>query len=140
MDLMTRVVSPYDLNPFGLNSIRSILGESIDSRASREAPIKLFITATNVHTAAGASSVTRNHAERAPRVRLPADHVPGDRDRRRTLWDGRYAGNPTITPLVRESDAHDTILVQINPRERRELPRTAARSSKPLDRFPSTRR
>ena len=41
-------------------------------------------------------------------------------------WDGGYAGNPTITPLVRESDAHDTILVQINPRERRETPRTAS--------------
>ena len=31
-----------------------------------------------------------------------------------------------ITPLIRESDAHDTILVQINPRERPELPRTAS--------------
>ena len=40
-------------------------------------------------------------------------------------WDGGYAGNPTLTPLVRESDAHDTILVQINPRERPEPPRTA---------------
>src|SRR5690349_7345681 len=41
-------------------------------------------------------------------------------------WDGGYAGNPTITPLVRESDGEDTILVQINPRERTEPPRTAA--------------
>jgi NTE family protein len=41
-------------------------------------------------------------------------------------WDGGYAGNPTITPLVRESDAHDTILVQINPRERADMPRSAA--------------
>jgi NTE family protein len=41
-------------------------------------------------------------------------------------WDGGYAGNPTITPLVRESDAHDTILVQINPRERTDVPRSAA--------------
>jgi NTE family protein len=40
-------------------------------------------------------------------------------------WDGGFAGNPTITPLVRESDAHDTILVQINPRERTDIPRTA---------------
>ena len=30
-------------------------------------------------------------------------------------WDGGFVGNPTITPLVRESDAHDTILIQINP-------------------------
>src|SRR5262249_39800582 len=41
-------------------------------------------------------------------------------------WDGGFAGNPTITPLVRESDAHDTIIVQINPMERAEAPRSAA--------------
>jgi NTE family protein len=40
-------------------------------------------------------------------------------------WDGGYVGNPTVTPLVRESEATDVILVQINPRERRETPRTA---------------
>ena len=55
-------------------------------------------------------------------------------------WDGGYAGNPTLTPLMRESDAHDTILVQINPRERPDRPRTAARSSTGSMRFPSTRR
>jgi NTE family protein len=40
-------------------------------------------------------------------------------------WDGGFAGNPTITPLVRESDAQDTIIVQINPRERSGTPQTA---------------
>jgi NTE family protein len=41
-------------------------------------------------------------------------------------WDGGYAGNPTITPLVRETDGQDTILVQINPRERTDSLRSAA--------------
>jgi NTE family protein len=41
-------------------------------------------------------------------------------------WDGGFAGNPTITPLVRETDAHDSVLVQINPRERPSTPRSAA--------------
>jgi NTE family protein len=40
-------------------------------------------------------------------------------------WDGGYSGNPTITPLVRECDSKDTILVQINPVERPGLPRAA---------------
>ena len=40
-------------------------------------------------------------------------------------WDGGYSGNPTITPLVRECVSRDTILVQINPIERREQPRSA---------------
>jgi NTE family protein len=127
MDLMSRVVSPYNLNPLGLNPISSILSESIDFSHLAEAPIKLFITATNVHT--GRGRVFRNK-EITPDVLLASACLPtmfqaieidGE-----PYWDGGYAGNPTITPLVRESDAHDTILVQINPRERRETPRTAS--------------
>jgi NTE family protein len=41
-------------------------------------------------------------------------------------WDGGYSGNPTITPLVRECKSQDTILVQINPVERNEQPRSAS--------------
>jgi NTE family protein len=40
-------------------------------------------------------------------------------------WDGGYAGNPTITPLIRECESTDTILVQVNPVDRRGTPRTA---------------
>jgi hypothetical protein len=29
------------------------------------------------------------------------------------IGTGGFAGNPRVTPLIRESDAHDTILVQI---------------------------
>ena len=41
-------------------------------------------------------------------------------------WDGGYSGNPTITPLVRECKSQDTILVQINPVERKNRPRSAS--------------
>jgi NTE family protein len=40
-------------------------------------------------------------------------------------WDGGYSGNPTLTPLVRECDSRDTILVPINPVERPGTPVTA---------------
>jgi NTE family protein len=50
MDLMSRVISPYGLNPFGFNPISDILRQSIDFAHLGEASIKLFITATNVHT------------------------------------------------------------------------------------------
>jgi NTE family protein len=40
-------------------------------------------------------------------------------------WDGGYAGNPPITPLVRECDSNDTILVPVNPIERPGIPRSA---------------
>ena len=126
MDLMSRLVSPYNLNPLGHNPIRALLEDSIDFAHLQQADIKLFITATNVHT--GRGRVFRNK-EITPEVLLASACLP-------TLFqaieidgepyrDGGYAGNPTITPLVRESEAHDTIIVQINPLERRETPRTA---------------
>jgi NTE family protein len=115
MDLMARVLSPYDLNPFGLNPLRAILDESIDFGRIARAPIKLFITATKVRT--GRGRIFRNAEITTMFQAIEIDGEP--------YWDGGYAGNPTLTPLVRESDAHDTILVQINPRERPEPPRTA---------------
>src|SRR6202790_197038 len=53
MDLMSRVLSPYDLNPLGLNPLRNILVESIDLHRLARSPIKLFVTATNVRTGRG---------------------------------------------------------------------------------------
>jgi NTE family protein len=126
MDLMARVLSPYDLNPLGLNPLRTILAESIDFGRLARAPIRLFNTATNVRT--GRGRIFRNKeisadvllASACLPTMFKAIEIDGD-----PYWDGGYAGNPTLTPLVRESDAHDTILVQINPRERPEPPRTA---------------
>jgi NTE family protein len=126
MDLMSRVFSPYDLNPTGFNPLRQVLAESIDFERLATSPIKLFITATNVHT--GRGRIFRN-GQITPEVLLASACLPtmfraveidGE-----PYWDGGFAGNPTITPLVRESDAHDTILVQINPRARRNTPKTA---------------
>jgi NTE family protein len=126
MDMTARVFSPYDLNPFGLNPLREILSESIDFDHLADSPIKLFITATNVHT--GRGRIFRN-GEITPDVLLASACLPtlfhAIEIDGRAYWDGGYAGNPTITPLVRESDACDTILVQINPRERSDTPRTA---------------
>jgi NTE family protein len=44
MDLMSRLLSPYDLNPMGNNPLRSVLAEAIDFERLVQAPIKLFIT------------------------------------------------------------------------------------------------
>lgn len=127
MDLMARMFSPYDLNPMGYNPLTDILVESIDFERLAKAPIKIFVTATNVRT--GRGRIFRNH-EITPDVLLASACLPtmfqaveidGD-----PYWDGGFAGNPTITPLIRESDALDTILVQINPRERAGTPRTAS--------------
>ena len=53
MDLMSRVLSPYALNPLDFNPLRGILSESVDCDRLTRSPIKLFITATSVRTGRG---------------------------------------------------------------------------------------
>jgi NTE family protein len=127
MDLVSRVLSPYALNPLDFNPLRQILTECVDCNALSHSPIRLFITATSVRT--GRGRIFRN-AEITADVLLASACLPtmfraveidGE-----AYWDGGFTGNPTITPLVRETDAHDSILVQINPRERADTPRSAA--------------
>jgi NTE family protein len=125
-DLMARVFSPYDLAFGGANPLAKVLAESIDFTGLAAAPIKLFITATNVRT--GRPRVFRN-AEMSPDVLLASACLPAmfqaveiDGE---AYWDGGYSGNPTVTPLVQECVSDDTILVAINPVERPGIPRSA---------------
>jgi NTE family protein len=126
MDMMSRMLSPYDLNPKGSNPLRDILTGEVDFEAMMDGPIKLFVTATNVVT--GRARVFRNHdvttdallASACLPTMFHAVEIDGE-----AYWDGGYAGNPTITPLIRECKSQDTILVQINPVERKKTPRSA---------------
>ena len=126
MDLAARLVSPYQLNPAGTNPLTGILAEAVDFDRLARAPIRLFVTCTNVRT--GQGKIFEN-AEITSDVLLASACLPflfqaveigGE-----AYWDGGYAGNPTITPLVRDCASDDTILVQINPVERFGVPRTA---------------
>ncbi|WP_457797831.1 patatin-like phospholipase family protein [Methylocystis sp. S23] len=125
-DLMSRLLSPYDLNPRGVNPLRRILEEAIDFKKVASAPIKIFVTATSVTT--GRARVFRN-ADLTPDALLASACLPtmfqAIEIEGQAYWDGGYSGNPTITPLVRECVSRDTILVQINPITREEKPRSA---------------
>ena len=125
-EVMSRMFSPYELNPLNAHPLRGILAETVDFEYLAASPVRLFITATNVRT--GTGRVFRN-AEITPDVLLASACLPtmfqaveidGEH-----YWDGGYVGNPTITPLVRECESHDTILVQINPIVRDGVPKTA---------------
>jgi NTE family protein len=125
-DLASRIFSPYDLTFAGANPLHEVLADSVDFTQVAASPIRLFVTATNVHT--GRGRVFRN-AELTPEVLLASACLPtlfraieidGE-----PYWDGGYSGNPTITPLVRETDSHDTLLVAVNPVERPGTPRSA---------------
>jgi NTE family protein len=127
MDHLSRVFSPYDLNPFDYNPLRDVVAGCIDfDRVNDPAAVKVFLTATNVRT--GRPKVFRQPGIRLDAVMasacLPflfkAVEIDGE-----SYWDGGYMGNPALFPLVDECDAGDLVLVQINPFYRPDVPRTA---------------
>jgi NTE family protein len=127
VEFASQVLSPYDTNLGGSNPLTKLLAESVDFAHLVDSPIKLFVTATNVHT--GRGRVFRN-AELTPDVLLASACLPtmfqaveidGE-----PYWDGGYSGNPSVMgPLIRECSASDTILIQINLIERPGTPCTA---------------
>ena len=125
-DTISRLYSPYDLNPSGSNPLLPILEDLINFDLLRNSPVKVFITATNVRT--GRPRVFRN-ADVSPEVLLASACLPtlfqaveidGE-----SYWDGGYSGNPTLTPLVNELVSDDTIIIPINPVERPGTPKSA---------------
>ena len=126
-DLLTRVASPYDLNPLGLNPLQDFLAEHVDFDAVRGcSTVKLFIPATNVRT--GRVRVFRNR-ELSPGAVMasaclpnlfPAVEIDGE-----GYWDGGYSGNPALHPLIYNCDVRDIVIVQINPIVVPDIPRTA---------------
>jgi NTE family protein len=127
LDFVTHYASPYDFNPLDINPLRDLLRRIIDFDKVRACEhIKLFIAATNVHT--GKIAIF-------DRERLTADHLMASACLPYIFraveidgvpyWDGGYMGNPALFPLFYETACPDVVLVQINPLERNETPRTA---------------
>jgi len=120
--------SPYQLNPLNLNPLRNILTDTVDfERVRLCTKSRLFIAATEVRT--GALRVFDQHALSADVVLasacLPllfqAVEIDGE-----PYWDGGYAGNPSLMPLITDSPADDLLLVQINPLHSEQLPTSAS--------------
>lgn len=126
-DMLTRLVSPYQFNPFNYNPLRDVLNEVIDfERLRTDIPVKLFLGATNVRT--GKIKVFSNDELSVDAVLasgcMPflfhAVEIDGE-----CYWDGGYMGNPAIYPLIYNCDSRDVVVVHVNPIVRNDVPRTA---------------
>jgi NTE family protein len=125
--LVAQSLSPYQANPLNLNPLRDVIDTLIEfDRVRACTDVALFVSATNVWT--GKVAIFRTQELTADHLMASAclptvfqaveiDGVP--------YWDGGYMGNPALFPLYYETAADDILLVQINPVERRETPRTA---------------
>ena len=128
LDFWTRALStsPYVSNPLNVNPLRKALASHVDFERLRAADTAgIYVSATNVWTGKLAvferESLGLDHLMASaclPTVfqAVDIDGVP--------YWDGGYLGNPPIYPLYHGAQTRDVVLVQINPVERRETPRT----------------
>jgi NTE family protein len=128
-DLLTRLFSPYQLNPLNYNPVRDVLDATVDFAAMAEGgcPVKLFLSATNVRTGKirvftnGEIGTDEVLASACLPLFFQAVEIEGEH-----YWDGGYMGNPAIYPLIYHCESRDVVIIHINPIERRALPKTAA--------------
>jgi NTE family protein len=127
-DMMTRLMSPYQFNPFNLNPLRDVLENSVDFEVFKQARcrLKLNLCATNVRT--GKIKVFSN-CEITPDAIMASACLPflfqaveidGE-----AYWDGGYMGNPAIFPIIYGCESPDVLIVHINPMKRPDVPTTA---------------
>ncbi len=125
-DALSQLASPYEINPLNVNPLRDLLVALVDFERLRATDdLKLFVAATNVRT--GRSEIFRRDV-------LTVDHVMASACLphlfqavtidEQPYWDGGYTGNPPLWDLFNETQCRDAIIVQINPTERSETPRT----------------
>jgi NTE family protein len=132
---LTRLYSPYQLNPLNINPLKDLLESVVDfDNVNRCNAIKLFISATNVHT--GRVKVFDRHRLNSDVVLASAclpqmfhaveiDGIP--------YWDGGYMGNPSLFPFRDHTETADILVIQINPIERPGTPRTPHEIQNRLD-------
>ncbi len=128
LDAVSRVLSPYQFNPLNINPLRRVLNDVLDAdKLAQSGEVKLFVSATNVRS--GKVRVFENHevtveallASACLPFLFQAVELDGE-----SYWDGGYMGNPSLFPLIYGCDSPDIAIVQINPLQRDELPKTAA--------------
>jgi len=126
IDMLSRTFSPYELNPFNINPLRTILERVLKIENLHGCNMRLFVAATNVET--GQPRIFKGE-EITVDVLLASACIPfvfqAVEIEGAPYWDGGYAGNPAIWPLIYKTDCTDVLLVQINPLMRKGTPKSA---------------
>jgi NTE family protein len=133
--ISSRVLSPYQFNPFDLNPLRMLLQSEINFELIRAKPaLRLMLGATRVRDGGlqlfdeTAVSVDVLLASACLPLLHRAVVIDGEE-----YWDGGYSANPPLIPLIEASTARDILVVQIVPAVGPAHPRSAADISRRLD-------
>ncbi|HSS66177.1 MAG TPA: patatin-like phospholipase family protein [Gammaproteobacteria bacterium] len=126
-DILSRFVSPYELNPTNFNPLHEAVRARVDfERVRRCEKVKLFVSATSVFTGrvkvfqCSDLSIEAVMASACLPNMFRAVEINGE-----PYWDGGYMGNPVLFPFYYHCRSRDVVIVQINPLVRRETPTTA---------------
>ena len=127
LDTLSRVTSPYDLNPFDIDPLRDILKEAIDfETVATSDKIQLFVAATCVTS--GRPEIFKGDDLTLDAV-LASASLPFLRQaveiNGRPYWDGGFTGNPALWPLFYADTPSDLVIVHINPLNRPDTPKSA---------------
>jgi NTE family protein len=128
LELVMRVLSPYQFNPFNVNPLREALTAEVDfERLRSDSEIRLLIGATRVRD--GSLRILTNEELTIDAVLasacLPLLHHAIELDGE-PYWDGGYAANPPLIPLVRTSNTPHILIVQVTPNVAPQLPKTTS--------------
>ena len=124
---LTRYFTPQEINPLGINAVKSIAVTLFDfDKIQRKSPFKLFIAATRVRD--GRLALFENAQVTLDALLastcLPQLFAPVEIDGE-IYWDGGYAGNPALEPLAYRCAAEEILCVLVQPIERSQAPTTA---------------
>ncbi len=127
LELIMRSMSPYQFNPFNVNPLGEALSAEVDfERLRTQSDIKLMLGATRVRD--GTLKILTNSELTVDAVLasacLPLLHHTIELDGE-PYWDGGYAANPPLLPLVRASEAAHVLVVQVTPSTSERLPTSA---------------
>ena len=135
LGLFTRSLSPRQFNPFNLNPLRDALEQDVDfERLRATSPLKLLIGATRVRDGklkifnTGELTVEAVLASAC----LPQLHHAVELDGE-AYWDGGYASNPPLIPLMLASDAAHLLIVQAMSNTSEQPPTVPSDIAKRLD-------
>jgi NTE family protein len=110
-----------------MEPIRSVLAATIDfARLQRDAPLAVFVNATNVCTQEirvfSKPEITVDAI--CASACLPLFFQPVEIDGE-SYWDGSFLGNPAIFPVIYHCQTADVVLIETRPQSYEQPPRSA---------------
>jgi NTE family protein len=128
---VTQALSPYSYGPFYKNPLTDIVEKfNYDQVCARDKPL-FFVGATRLRN--GKIRVFEGD-EIGPEALMASACLPTlfqaveifdkTTDRVEAFWDGGYTGNPALFPLFRSDLPGDIVIININPLERDDTPKT----------------